>query len=59
MLSGYDNTLYSDMLSSWVKIEKTVRADKAILRTECLWLNQPAHEKLRQVRLDAPNGAAT
>ncbi|CAM7043522.1 site-specific DNA-methyltransferase (adenine-specific) [Klebsiella pneumoniae] len=48
MISGYDTEVYNDMLSGWVKTEKTSRISAGRgtkVRTECLWLNPAAQQK--------------
>ena len=40
VLSGYQSEFYNDHLSGWKLVTKEARADKAGLRTECLWINQ-------------------
>ena len=39
VLSGYRSTLYEDLYKGWVMFEQSARADRATLRTECLWLS--------------------
>ena len=45
-LCGYPSDLYDSLLGSWRKIERKAFADGALDRTECLWLNEAAVEKL-------------
>ena len=48
MISGYDCEVYNDMLSGWVKTEKTSRISAGRgtkVRTECLWINPAAKQK--------------
>lgn len=48
MISGYDSEVYNDMLTSWVKTEKTSRISAGRgtkVRTECLWLNPAIQQK--------------
>lgn len=47
VLSGYDTTLYNDMLLDWHRFETETFADGAHQRTEVLWLNPAAAEQLR------------
>lgn len=48
ILSGYGCELYDDILCGWYCIEKEVRADKALKRTEVLWMNfDPRKPELR------------
>lgn len=39
ILSGYDCDLYRDLYGDWQCLTKQHRADKASLRTECLWIS--------------------
>ncbi len=39
ILSGYACDLYDNALQGWTRIEKQVRADKALARTEVIWMN--------------------
>lgn len=39
MLSGYDNTLYNDMLTGWTKLQRAAQCEKGLKRLETLWLN--------------------
>ena len=39
MLSGYDNDLYNDMLTGWIKLQKPTQCEKGGSRLETLWLN--------------------
>lgn len=48
MISGYDTEVYNDMLTGWVKTEKTSRISAGRgtkVRTECLWHNPAAQQK--------------
>ncbi|VGA15238.1 DNA adenine methylase [Klebsiella quasipneumoniae] len=48
MISGYDTEVYNDMLTGWVKTEKTSRISAGRgtkVRTECLWLNPATQQK--------------
>jgi DNA adenine methylase len=47
VLSGYPSTLYQELCSNWVRIDRAAFADGARARTECLWLNDAATEALR------------
>jgi DNA adenine methylase len=42
MISGYFCDLYADMLRGWRMKTITTTADRAVQRTECLWLNEAA-----------------
>lgn len=48
VLSGYPSDLYSSLYEGWHRIDRTAFADGARQRTECLWLNKPAYERLNQ-----------
>lgn len=39
LLSGYDNSLYNNLLSGWHKVHKKTQAEAGIARTETLWMN--------------------
>lgn len=48
ILSGYACDLYDATLGDWHRVEKEVRADKALKRTEVLWMNfDPRKPELR------------
>jgi len=48
ILSGYACDLYDDTLCSWHRVEKEALADKALKRTEVLWMNfDPLKPELR------------
>ena len=46
MLSGYDNELYRDMLKGWIMTSVQTRGERACIRTECLWRNKAAIDKM-------------
>lgn len=48
MISGYDNSLYNDILSGWRKASKKTQAEAGIPRIETLWMNYdvPAQQSL-------------
>ena len=48
LLSGYDCRMYRDMLSGWDVATKQTRGDSASVRTECLWINPHAQERLKE-----------
>ena len=58
LLSGYDCPMYRDMLSGWRKETITTRAERAALRTECLWLNPLAAERNAQVSMFSMGGSS-
>ncbi|MEL6646985.1 MAG: DNA adenine methylase, partial [Pseudomonadota bacterium] len=39
VLSGYSSPLYDEALTGWRRAEIRVRADKALERTEVIWMN--------------------
>lgn len=39
LLSGYENEMYDDYLSGWIKVQKDTRAERGLARTETLWMN--------------------
>lgn len=53
VLSGYPNALYDDALTGWQRVERTAYAHGGIGRTECLWINPAAQEKLAAQRLES------
>lgn len=50
VLSGYHNILYDELFADWFQVEREARADGQRLRTEVLWLNASAHERLEAQR---------
>lgn len=52
VLSGYGHPLYEDRLGSWRRVERSAFDDKAQERTEVLWINPRAAERMGDV--DAP-----
>lgn len=46
VLSGYPSPLYDAALASWTRIERAAHADGARDRTEVLWINAAAAERL-------------
>lgn len=52
MISGYDNDLYSSLLSGWRKAYKNTTAECGIRRTEVLWMNY--EEEQRNIFADFP-----
>jgi DNA adenine methylase len=52
VLSGYPCDFYDcELFPTWLRVEKSHRADGARLRTEVLWINPSAASKLRQLSL--------
>ena len=49
-LSGYDCELYSELYGDWYRVEREALAGGARPRTEVLWLNASAQEKLESIR---------
>ncbi|GGZ02378.1 hypothetical protein GCM10011614_16810 [Novosphingobium colocasiae] len=39
VLSGYPSPIYDRALQGWLRIDRAARADGALPRTECIWLN--------------------
>ena len=48
LLSGYDNTMYHDMLTGWKCVKRNTYADGARQRTEILWINPLAADCLER-----------
>lgn len=52
LLSGYDCELYRDMLTGWQMEQIHTTAERGVKRTECLWINPAAQDRLnRQLSL--------
>ncbi|WP_422105557.1 DNA adenine methylase [Winogradskyella sp.] len=51
ILSGYPSDLYSDLYKDWLCISKSTHADGAVDRVECLWLNDAAAQKQKQLSM--------
>lgn len=48
VLSGYDSEMYRDLLSDW-RVETTgTTAERGAKKTECLWINPAAADRLRK-----------
>lgn len=47
IISGYDSKLYDEMLSGWKKETFGAHADGALDRTEVLWINPAASQRLQ------------
>lgn len=45
LLSGYDSPMYRDLLGDWSIETINTRAERAAMRTECLWINPAAMER--------------
>lgn len=50
VLSGYASPLYDELYTGWHRVERPSLADGARPRTEVLWLNASAHERLEASR---------
>jgi DNA adenine methylase len=50
ILSGYDNDLYNDTLSGWMKDTKECATDGVRRMMECLWLSPRTVDALKRVR---------
>ncbi|WP_373962518.1 DNA adenine methylase [Kosakonia sacchari] len=51
IVCGYDSDLYNESLSSWKRVTRTTSANGqsgSVQRTECLWINQVAQQKLER-----------
>lgn len=46
VLSGYDTPQYADMYPNWRRYQVKAKAEMNIERTECLWINPAAQERL-------------
>lgn len=53
VLSGYPSGMYDRLYGGWVRMDRAALADGARPRTECLWFNNVAQERLFQRRLIA------
>ncbi len=51
LLSGYAHPLYDDRLEHWRRETKIVKAESGRSRTEVLWINPIAAEKVGQLQL--------
>lgn len=54
VLSGYPHPLYDDVLVGWKRVEREAFADGGRPRTECLWINPAAQQRLAQKRKAHP-----
>jgi len=57
-LSGYPCEQYDEALSGWRRVERAALADGAAKRTEVLWINPQASERLDAVRMPLFGSAA-
>lgn len=48
VLCGYPSELYSDLYRDWTCISRDAMADGARKRTECLWINRAAQDRLQR-----------
>lgn len=46
LLSGYDSELYREKLRGWSCEKVTTTGERAVRRTECLWINPAAQERI-------------
>lgn len=46
ILSGYPSHIYDDALTGWHRVQRQALADGARKRTEVLWINPQAHERV-------------
>lgn len=51
VLSGYPSELYDETLSDWERVSRLALADGARERTEVLWINPAAYERLDEQRM--------
>ena len=54
LISGYDNELYSSKLCDWTLYKRGTKNMANKGRTECLWLNAKAQERLTQEKAVSP-----
>ena len=47
VLSGYPHALYDEKLTGWARVTRGAYADGGRARTECLWINPAAQEKMK------------
>jgi len=48
LLSGYENEIYSDILSDWDIRKIKERTETGQPRTECLWINPAGQEQIKK-----------
>lgn len=51
MISGYDCEMYRDMLRGWTMESIKTKAERGVIRTECLWSNPKAVRKRAQTMM--------
>lgn len=51
LLSGYDNELYTDILTDWTKLTKMAQTEAAQAKQEVLWLNPKITEANHQISI--------
>lgn len=56
VLSGYPSKLYDDRLRDWRRIDRPALADGARKRTEVLWMNAAARDRVQSPTLFCANG---
>lgn len=54
VLSGYPHVLYDDFLDGWLRVERGAYADGGRARTECLWINRAAQNRMTTKAADQP-----
>jgi len=52
VLSGYESELYNELYEDWRVIKRKTKADGAVDRVECLWLNAAAYRGQSQLLLE-------
>ena len=52
VLSGYDCKLYEDLFSTWKKVTREHRTEKATSKTECLWISPNTERQLSKTQLN-------
>lgn len=58
VLSGYPSPIYDDALKGWRRSERKAFADGALERTEVLWINPLACDRLESQRMPLFSGSA-
>ncbi len=49
IISGYPSPIYDRLYEGWTRVETTARIEGAQTRTECLWINPRAMERLGEL----------